>query len=368
MEHRRRAEPFSQVERIAVLRGGGIGDLIVVEPALRALADAYPAAEITLLGSPGHGALLCDRPGPVSRVVTLPFSPGIRDGQPTDDAATAAFLQRMRDTRFDLAVQLHGGGRFSNPFLLQLGATHTAGMATPDAVALERTVPYRYYQHETMRALEVAAAAGAQPVSLEAVIEVRECEFASAAALLPPGDAPLLVIHPGASDPRRRWPADRFAKVAASASAAGARVVVVGDESEAELSACVVGMANGGAGAGSVTSLAGRLTLGELAGVFAHAQVVLANDSGPRHLAQAVGAATVGIYWIGNLINAGPLTRSDHRVELSWTTRCPVCEVDVTQATGQRCPHDVSFVADVPTSAVEEDVAELMARNRPLRG
>jgi hypothetical protein len=76
----------------------------------------------------------------------------------------------------------------------------------------------------------------------------------------------------------------------------------------------------------------------------------------------------VGIYWIGNLINAGPLTRSDHRVELSWTTRCPVCEVDVTQATGQRCPHDVSFVADVPTSAVEKDVAELMARNRPLRG
>jgi ADP-heptose:LPS heptosyltransferase len=287
-------------------------------------------------------------------------------------------------------VQLHGGGRFSNPFLLQLEARHTVGMATPDAVALERTVPYRYYQHETMRALEVAAAAGAQPVSLEAVLDVRECEFTAAAAILPPGDAPLLVIHPGASDPRRRWPADRFAEVAASAAAAGARVVVVGDESEAELAACVVGMAGAGAGAGAragadagaraaaragadagagtVTSLAGRLTLGELAGVFAHAEVVLANDSGPRHLAQAVGTATVGIYWIGNLINAGPLTRSDHRVELSWTTHCPVCGVDVTQATGQRCPHDVSFVADVPASAVEADVAELMARSRLLRG
>src|SRR5690606_41400340 len=68
-----------------------------------------------------------------------------------------------------------------------------------------------------------------------------------------------------------------------------------------------------------------ELGAGGLAALYAACDLVIANDAGPRHLAAAVGTPTVGIYWCGNLINAGPLTRARHRPLLSWTLACPAC-------------------------------------------
>ena len=83
-------EPFAGVKRIAVLRGGGLGDLMFALPALDALAAAYPEAEITLLGTALHAALLDGRPGPVQRVEVLPSAPGIHPGS-VDTAAREKF-------------------------------------------------------------------------------------------------------------------------------------------------------------------------------------------------------------------------------------------------------------------------------------
>jgi ADP-heptose:LPS heptosyltransferase len=117
-------------------------------------------------------------------------------------------------------------------------------------------------------------------------------------------------------------------------------------------------------GAGdAVSSRAGQVPLGELIGLLAQASVVLGCDSGPRHLAQAVGTATVGIFWFGNVVNAAPMSRARHRIQMSWTTHCPVCGRDCTQVgwTAERCEHDDSFVAEVTTEAVMGDVRDLMA-------
>lgn len=364
------AQPFDGIERIAVLRGGGLGDLLFIMPALDALAAAYPGAGITLLGTPVHAALLAGRESPVSDVEILPVGHGIRqprDGEQENPGDTAEFLARMQARGFDLAVQLHGGGRNSNPFLLSLGARHTAGTRTPDAVRLERSLPYVLYQHDVLRALEVAGLAGAPPVTLEPHIIPTTAERAEASALA--GAGPVMVIHPGATDPRRRWPAPRFAEVAVRAAADGCRVLVVGDESDRQAAAEIVRRAEE-AGVERVSSLAGQLTLSQLTGLLAVSDVVVANDSGPRHLAQAVGARTVGIYWIGNVVNASPLGRAHHRVHISWLTRCPRCGVDVTQVgwTAPRCPHDDSHVADIDPDAVYADAAELMATTLPPRG
>ncbi|GAA4055534.1 glycosyltransferase family 9 protein [Agromyces indicus] len=359
---------FRDIRRIAVLRGGGLGDLLFAMPAISAFAAAYPDAELVLLGTPMHAELLSGRPGPVARVEVLPDAPGIREAggaasEPVDD-----FVARLRRHRFDLAVQLHGGGRNSNPFLLRLGARHTVGSATEDAAPLERTLPYVYYQHEVVRGLEVAGLAGAAPVDLEPAIEVLDEERRSADALLGPLDGPLVVVHPGATDPRRRWPVERFAHVVGALLDDGAEVALVGDPSdrriEAELASSL------GASGGRLHRLAGRSGLGETAAVFERAAVVVANDSGPRHLAQAVGAATVGIFWFGNVVNAAPFGRGRHRVHLSFTTRCPVCGTDVTQVgwTADRCEHDVSFVDRVDADAVLADARQIMARTSPRRG
>jgi len=362
--------PFEDVRRIAVLRGGGLGDVLFAEPAMRALAARYPGARLTLLGTPLHVALFGGRSGPVHEVEVLPYAPGIREG-PEDAAATDRFVHRMRRTGFDLAVQVHGGGRNSNPFLASIEARHTVGTATDDAMPLERTLPYEYYQHEVIRALEVAALAGAAPVSLEPIIEPTPEERRGAARYRSTADAPLVILHPGATDPRRRWPADRFADVAVRLVRDGCAVVVVGDTDDRQIADSIVTAAIAALSerqAGRVRSAAGELSLGELISLLLAAELMIGNDSGPRHLAAAVGVPTVGIYWVGNVINASPLSRSRHRIRLSWTTHCPECGADATHVgwTAPRCEHDVSFVADVRADDVYADARSLLVTARTL--
>lgn len=349
-------EKFIDVSRIAILRGGGLGDLIFAIPAMAALKAAYPGSTVTLLGTPIHKALLESLKSPVDEVVVLPFAEGVRPGQ-EDTAELDRFFDDMRGRNFDLAVQLHGGGRYSNPFLLRLGARHTVGTRTADAASLERTIPYLYYQHEPLRALEVAGFAGAFPVDLEA--RLAPAGWGAAHENGDVADQPLVVIHPGATDPRRRWPADKFAELAAACAADGSRVVIIGDASEQGLAEAIAARA----GSAAVHSAAGALDMAGLVALLATADVVVANDSGPRHLAQALGVPTVGIFWAGNVINAGALGRSLHRVHASWVTACPTCGIDVTQVgwTAPRCVHDDSVVAGIGVHEVHEDVRSLVA-------
>ncbi|MCP3804907.1 glycosyltransferase family 9 protein [Allokutzneria sp. A3M-2-11 16] len=320
--------PVPDVRRIAVLRGGGLGDLFFAMPAIESLALAYPDAEITLVGTALHRDLLANRPGPVSEVLVLP--------SPESEGEFFASLPP-----FDLAVQLHGGGRWSNPFLRRLGARCTVGPNTSDAVALDRPVPFTYFQNETMRWLEVAGFAGAPVAALEPSLAVTEADLTEAAAHLSGLPHPVVTVHPGATDPRRRWP--HFAElITALGSRAG--VVVIGTESEHPLLE--------GLPARTLTGL----SMSGLVGVLASSAVVVANDSGPRHLAHAVGTQTVSIYWMGNVINAGPAGRSRHGVHISWTSRCPVCGTDCTRHDLGRCEHDASLVADVPVAEVLADV------------
>jgi len=216
---------FDDVLKIAVLRGGGIGDLVFALPALDALAQAYPEAEIVLLGTPVHRALLSGRPGPVARVETLPRSQGVHSPDGSDDPrAIGDFLGRLAAERFDLACQLHGGGRYSNPFLLGLRARHTVGTQTADAAPLERTLPYVYYQHEVIRWLETVALAGARSAGEEPHLAVTPAERLRGIELAGGSGDGLAVVHPGAGDPRRRWPAERFAEIAVRLAADGMRV------------------------------------------------------------------------------------------------------------------------------------------------
>ncbi|WP_461190188.1 glycosyltransferase family 9 protein [Arthrobacter sp. Z4-13] len=350
-------EKFDSVSRIAVLRGGGLGDLIFAIPAIAALKAAYPEASITLLGTPAHKALIAATKSPVDEVQVLPFAEGVRPGAENEDELDRFFAE-MRARRFDLAVQVHGGGRYSNPFLLRLGARHTVGTRTPDAASLERTVPYLYYQHEPLRALEVAGFAGAFPVDLEARLAPAE-ELPASAQTADDDGQPLVVMHPGATDPRRRWPAERFAELAVACAGDGFQVVIVGDGSEKQIAERIVELA----ALGRVRSVAGELDMAGLVALLASAAVVVGNDSGPRHLAQALGVPTVGIFWAGNVINAGALGRSLHRIRASWVTACPSCGIDVTQVgwTAPRCPHDDSVVAGIEARDVHEDVRSLAA-------
>lgn len=345
------ARRVADVGRIAALVGDGIGDLLFAMPALEALRARFPEAEIVVLGRPAHAELLSGRPGPADRVVVAP--------RPEDDTPEReAFLAKTAEEGWDLGVQLRGGGRHSNPFLRALRPRVSAGPRTPDAPSLDVSQPFTHYQNEVERHLETVSLVGAEPVARTPRLEVTPADLAEAESVLPDEGSPVALLHPSAGDPRRRWRPDGFAAVGNVLAACGASVAVTGAADDAFLTAAVVrGMRL------PATDLAGRLSLRGLAGLASRASVFVGNDSGPLHVAAAAGAPTVGVYWCGNVINAGPPGRVRHRVCFSWRLACPVCGVDCTQAD---CEHAESFVADVPDAEVIAEAVDLLAASGSL--
>lgn len=341
------------VRRIAVLRANSIGDFVLSLPALAALRAAYPAAEITVLGRRLHVDWLSGRPGPWDRVVAVPAYPGVTApaDAPRSTAEVEAFFAAQAE-RYDLAVQLHGGGAHSNPFVTGLRAGLTVGSRDEGTPPLDRWTAYPAFQHEVLRQLEIVCLVGAAPVGLEPCLAVTADDLAEAAAELPAYDRPTVAVHPGANDARRRWPSERFAAVADALAERGARVVLVGVADEAPLTAAVAHSLRTPA-----VDLAGRLSLGGLTGLLSACALVVSNDSGPRHIAAAAGTATVSVYSCANLLSFGPLTRRWHRVAVSLRTACPACGAD--PARGDRCEHGESLVTDVPVEYVRRAALDL---------
>jgi ADP-heptose:LPS heptosyltransferase len=362
------ARPVPAVHRIVVLRANGLGDYVVAQPALAALRAAYPDATITLVTSPPVAALLDGRPSPVDEVLAAPRVAGVRgepgpDGPPNDPPEVVeAFCAAMRARDFDLGVQLHGGGGNANPLLLRFGARVTAGSRAPGAAPLDRTVPWTAFQHDLLRWLEVVSLVGAEPVHLRPHVAVTDQDRAEAAraldALDAPGDTaagPLVAVHPGATDPRRRWLPHRLGELGAELDARGARIVLLGGAGDAPL---VDGIRAGlGTAADRALDLSGRLSLAGLVGVLDRADLFVGNDSGPRHLAEAVGTATVGVFTRANLVDVAPLFRARHRVLVSWASRCVVCGADYF---AEPCGHDASVLGDVTVDDVLAPALELL--------
>lgn len=339
------------VRRIAVLRANAIGDFVFALPALAALRSAYPQAQIVLLARAWHARFLAARPGPVDRVVVLPGIPGVT--VPADapaDPAAAECVDTLRAAHFDLALQWHGGGRYSNPLVLRLGAGVSAGLRSAGAAALDRNLEYLSWRNERLRLLEAAALVGAPATVLAPSLAVTPADRAAAAAVLPPGARALAVLQPGATDPRRRWPVPAFAEVGDWLVRQGFDVAINGSAEEAALVRSVQQ---------AMREPAHIVTpdLGALAGLLERAALVVASDTGPLYLAEAIGTATVAIYWCGNALVSGPLTAARHRAAIAWRIDCPVCGMRNIE---ERCSHDASFVADVRVDEVLGHVRALL--------
>ena len=154
-------ERLPGVGRIAVLRANALGDFVFALPALAALRAAYPDGGVVLLGAPWHAKLLARpaRPGgPGAGGPAGPRHPRPRPRRTRPSRRCGASSADAAREGFDLAMQLHGGGRNSNPIVTALGARLTAGLRAEDAPPLDRWLRYVYYQPEVFRYLEVVGA------------------------------------------------------------------------------------------------------------------------------------------------------------------------------------------------------------------
>ncbi|TFW30209.1 glycosyltransferase family 9 protein [Massilia horti] len=337
--------PLDNVAKIAVLVPHSIGDFMFTLPALHALKHGYPDAELVIIGKPWQADFLRGRPGPVDRVLLLPPVDGVGGFPDADSEPVERFVEQARAERFDIAVQLYGGGRFSNPFVARLGARLTAGTRADDAPALDRWVRYAQPNNRRLALLEVAEQAGAVARLADQELCVTDDDRREAAAVLPPGAGqPLVLLQPGSTDPRRCWPPERFAAVGDALAGAGARIAVNGTAAEASLVRTVIDAMRHPA-----IDLSGKLGLRGLCGLLERVAMLVSNDTGPLHMALAIGTPAVGIFWLTNLIDGTPLRQGLLRVALSVRVHCPACGA-VNLRT--RCPHNDSFVSDVPLEEV----------------
>lgn len=353
------------VKRIAVLRPNAVGDFMFVLPALHALKQAYPGARLTYIGKPWHAQFLQDRPGPIDDVVVIPPCPGV--GAPADaqvdtqDEGTElqSFIDRMQREEFDLAFQVYGGGRYANPFTKRLGARCTMGLKAEDAEPLDRWIAFGSPQNRRLQLLEVAGLAGANTVRIGRDLEVTASDRREAQRILPdPLSRPLVTLQPGASDSRRCWPAARFSALGDALAETGALIAVNGTKAEAPIVHAVIDSMHHPA-----IDLSGKLSLNGLCGWMERSALVVSNDTGPLHLALAIGTPCVGIYWLTNLVESAPLAQRMHRSAMSVRIHCPVCgEANLTT----RCPHDLSFLDTVPAEEVIEAALELLRLSRLL--
>ncbi|MFJ7214789.1 glycosyltransferase family 9 protein [Amycolatopsis sp. NPDC098790] len=275
------------MSRVLVARQDNLGDVLLAGPCVRAVAAQ--ASHVTLLAGP-HGRAAAELLPGVDEVLTW-TAPWIDPSPPPVTAEdTGEFVSRIRAKSFDRALILTSFHQSPLPLALLL---RQAGVPWVGAISEDYPGSLLDLRHrvggdppEPVRMLSLAEAAGyALPPDDHGALALRRP--------LPPvtrltGGGPYVVVHPAASVPARQPSPAWSHRVVRALAAEGHRVLVTGAPGEAHLTAGVAGT--------SAVNLGGRTSLAELAAVLSGAQVVVAPNTGPAHLAAAAGTPVVSLF------------------------------------------------------------------------
>jgi heptosyltransferase I len=284
-------------KRIAIVRLSAIGDVVHVLPVVSSLRAAAPDAHITWIIQHAPHELVRNHPA-VDEFILFRRRPLLR--------GYAELARQIRGRRFDLVLGLHTSLK-AGGVIRMLKAPRRIGFDRARApelhwLAVNEQIAPRPRGHVQDEALEFVEHLGI-PRRLEWRLEPTPEECERYEPLLPPYDGPTVALTLASSDPAKDWPAERFAALADRlADDHGARCMIVGGRSKAELAA-----------AATVRRLARRppLDLGawdlrRLAFLLHRADAVVSPDSGPLHIAVALGTPSVALMGLTNPRHVGP--------------------------------------------------------------
>lgn len=358
-------QAWHAVRRLLAVRLDNLGDVMMTTPALRAIRTSLPGTHITLLASPGAAGLkpyLAD----VDDVIAY-AAPWMKASAPSHALDTVGMIRRLQAGRFDAAVIFTSFSQSPLPAAqlcqladigLRLAHCHenpyqllTDWIADPE--------PQHAVRHEVQRQLDLVAAIGCRTADTRLRFTLDAASRAAALTRLQIlgldscSPRPWLVLHPGASAPSRRYPAERWA--------------VLGDELVARLNCTLLWTGNGEEAAliqrirtgmrKPGTTLANELNLGEFAALLAAAPVLITNNSGPVHLAAALGTPIVDLYALTNPQHTPWGT--PHKL-LFHPVACGFCYRSVCPELHHGCLRNIA-----PRSVVDATVA-LLATGRGL--
>lgn len=341
---------------VLVARLDNAGDVLLAGPAVRAVAAT--AGPVTFLCGPAGREAAALLPG-VGEVLTFdaPWVP--LDAQPLDPRSVASLVEAVAGRGIVAALVLTSFHQSPLPMalLLKLAGVATVAATSEDhpgsLLDVRRRPEADAGLHEVERSLALAAAAGYHlSPDDDARLAVRHPLPASR-----PFADPYVVVHPGASVPARGVPVDAARGLVARLAAGRCPVVVTGGPGDEALAAAVAGP--GGRG---VLVAAGRTTLAELAGLLEGAAVVVTGNTGPAHLAAAVGTPVVSVFapvvaverWRPWAVPGAVL--GDHGVA------CAGCRARTCPFPGQPC------LAPVTADALAEAVAPWLSGTLAVSG
>lgn len=371
-------QQWAQARNVLAIRLDNMGDVIMTSPALRAIKADAPHRRVTLLTSESGAAAAAHIPE-VDEVIRYQ-APWVKSVWQSSSLSALRCLSQLTERRFDAAIVFTVFSQSALP------AATIAWMANiPLRLAHSRENPYQLLtdwvgetephsemRHEVRRQLDLVGSVGYVTTDDHLSFHVDECDRDEVTRKLEQAgiDAtvPFAVVHPGATAASRRYPAVQFAAAARDlAQRTGIQIVVTGGHEERQLAETV--RVHGPRG---TVSLAGELSLGETAAAIQLAAVLITNNSGPAHIAAALGTPVVDLYALTNPQHTPWRVLS--RV-LFHDVPCKYCYKSVCPEQHHACLREVTpeQVAQAAQELIEtvaqrrDNVRRLPPRPQPLR-
>jgi heptosyltransferase-1 len=288
--------------RVLIVRLSAVGDCVQTLPLACALRDRWPSAHVTWVVEKGAAPLVeaCDA---VDRVVVLPKQFA------TSPRSLAWLRQELRRDRFDFTLDPQGLTKSGLVAWLS-GAHRRIGFARPAAREinpwLQTELVASRAMHRVDRYLELLRPLGVEQPAVRFGLSIPSAAGAKAAELAsrPELRSGYVALNPGAGWDSKRWPIERYAEVARSLSTRGMPSVVTWGGEQERLWAETIAQQSGGA-----AIVAPPTSLLELTAVLQSARMFVGSDTGPLHLAAAVGTPCVALFGASRAAACGPYGR-----------------------------------------------------------
>jgi heptosyltransferase I len=372
--------------KILLIKLSAVGDVVHTLPVLNKLRRRYPAARLDWLVTPGIAELLQHNPA-ISNVIEFARDERSAPWRFAPFAAAARLVAQLRAVEYDLVIDLQGQLR-SGFFAFTSGAPVRIGFDKPRAdiwKTLSRKIPDEARKHAWQGAREGSWLAYTDLIALP-TLDIHPVErYLGIGAMLGLDDgladfsfpipqearvriealadyydiakAKLLVMAPGTNWETKEWRREAFAEVARHFMQKGFAVTLIGSERERALCDDVAKLAPG------AINLAGETTLSELAALISRATICVTNDSGPMHLAVALGRPVVSIFgptdpvWAGPYRRDGAILRADLPCSPCYLRQLSRCQF------GHACMQDVAAGAVI--ERIETALRVTTADSRP---
>ncbi|HEY7299850.1 MAG TPA: glycosyltransferase family 9 protein [Xanthobacteraceae bacterium] len=366
-----------EFQRILLIKLSAVGDVIHTIPVLNKLRRRFPSARIDWLVTPGIAELLRHHPS-ISNV--LLFDREQWSAPWSIFRSLARLGSELKSRNYDLVIDMHGQFRTA-ALTLATAAPVRIGFPRPRTriwAASNRTLPAQARKHAWKGAREGAWIAYTHFIPLPTLDRHAVDRYLGVGPMLglddepgdfafpippaaseridsfirqhePAGCTRLLTIAPGTVWETKHWRSEGFAEVARHFLRKGFAVVLTGSKRERAACAEVASAAPG------ILNLAGETTLSEHAALIGRSTLCVTNDSGPMHVAVALGRPVVSIFGPTDEIWIGPYRRANAVVRASLP--CAPCYLRVLS----RCPHDHACMREVSAQAVIERAEMVLA-------